>query len=426
MASRIVRCRAGASRGPPVSRVRRPLSRASSASGDSILVRAAASSIASGSPSSRRQISATAAALASVRAKSAAPPAPAPRRGPWRARAASSIRRSAPRPAGPAARPALRARRGHGAGRGWWPGFAAPGQRGEQRASGGGHGRAGDARSCRGAAAAVFGAARRRAVRSGCSPVSGTSNATGDRGQHQGGISERRQIDEDHAIGERVRHVVRDGQRQAGLADAAGTGQGQQRDRLVEQQGARRGDLTLPPDEAGARDGQRCTQRCQRLSHDVSTVTERRKAKAVVNASARIGIQPPRGPSKHPYRTGERHAMGNILQQLPVGREGRPRLLRRPRHQRRHSLDAGQGRHSLRLHRQSRPARRARLRGDPAPRPGLRRRAGAADRLPAAARRPKVSPPCSAAPSTSRPPACPTSTPPRSAARSPARCWWRR
>ena len=66
MASRIVRCRAGASRGPPVSSVRRSANCASSAAGDRIVIRAAASSMASGKPSSRWQISATAAAFRSV------------------------------------------------------------------------------------------------------------------------------------------------------------------------------------------------------------------------------------------------------------------------------------------------------------------------------------------------------------------------
>ena len=98
----------------------------------------------------------------------------------------------------------------------------------------------------------------------------------GNRGQHQGWIAQRGQIDEDDAVGERARHLVRDRQRQARLADAAGTGQGQQRHGFVDQQRAGGGHLTLPPDETGARQGQRCARRCQRLSHDVSTVTERR------------------------------------------------------------------------------------------------------------------------------------------------------
>ena len=52
----------------------------------------------------------------------------------------------------------------------------------------------------------------------------------------------------------------------------------------------------------------------------------------------------------------------------------------------------------------------------------VRRREGAADRLPRAARRRRASPRCSAAPFTSPPPASPTSTRRRSAAPSPARC----
>ena len=44
------------------------------------------------------------------------------------------------------------------------------------------------------------------------------------------------------------------------------------------------------------------------------------------------------------------------------------------------------GRHPLRLHRQPRAARRTGLRRDPAPRAAIRRRKGAADRLPRAAR----------------------------------------
>jgi hypothetical protein len=55
-----VRCRSGASRGPPVRTPIRSTSRANRACGGSSLARAAASSMASGKPSSRRQISATA------------------------------------------------------------------------------------------------------------------------------------------------------------------------------------------------------------------------------------------------------------------------------------------------------------------------------------------------------------------------------
>ena len=85
--------------------------------------------------------------------------------------------------------------------------------------------------------------------------------------------------------------------------------------------------------------------------------------------------------------------------------EGRHRLFRRPRHQRRAALDAQQGRDPLRLHRQPRPARRARLRRDPAQGDAVRRREGAPDRLPHAAGRTKASPRCRPAPSTSPRPA---------------------
>ena len=67
--ARRVRCRSGRSTAPVPSASSEAASRSSSAGGSSSRVRAAASSIASGRPSSRRQISATAAALPSVRAK---------------------------------------------------------------------------------------------------------------------------------------------------------------------------------------------------------------------------------------------------------------------------------------------------------------------------------------------------------------------
>ena len=60
MVSRIVRCRSGRSAAPPVSSGRRGASCAASASGGSTLSQPTASSIASGSPSSRRHSSATA------------------------------------------------------------------------------------------------------------------------------------------------------------------------------------------------------------------------------------------------------------------------------------------------------------------------------------------------------------------------------
>ena len=70
----------------------------------------------------------------------------------------------------------------------------------------------------------------------------------------------------------------------------------------------------------------------------------------------------------------------------PRRRAGRHRLLRRPGHLGRRRLDAGQGRHPLRVHRRPRPVRRARPLRRPRPGQGVRRRAGPARRLPLAAR----------------------------------------
>ena len=72
------------------------------------------------------------------------------------------------------------------------------------------------------------------------------SEGRGDRGGNQGGIGQRRQIDPHHPIREVRRHVTGDGQRQAGLAHPTGTGQGQQRDGLIEERRARRGSLRPP------------------------------------------------------------------------------------------------------------------------------------------------------------------------------------
>ena len=68
MVARSVRCRGGAVRSPRPSSVKRSASRAAICSADSTVTRAAASSMASGTPSRARQMVATAAALRSVRA----------------------------------------------------------------------------------------------------------------------------------------------------------------------------------------------------------------------------------------------------------------------------------------------------------------------------------------------------------------------
>ena len=87
--------RAGASRGPPVSKGRRRCRRASRAGGGSRRVRAAASSMARGSPSRRRQMCATSTAFPALRAN---PGSTARARSRNRRRASLRVRRaSAPR-----------------------------------------------------------------------------------------------------------------------------------------------------------------------------------------------------------------------------------------------------------------------------------------------------------------------------------------
>ena len=104
-------------------------------------------------------------------------------------------------------------------------------------------------------------------------------------------------------------------------------------------------------------------------------------------------------------------------------RARRARVLRRPRHVGGGRVDAREGRRPVRLHRRPRPVRRARPRhGVPGPRQAVRRRAGAAGRLP---RRARPRGPGRAAVRRlphHAPPAGRTSTPRRSGGRSPARC----
>ena len=118
--------------------------------------------------------------------------------------------------------------------------------------------------------------------------------------------------------------------------------------------------------------------------------------------------------------------MATILGTLPKGEKVGIAFSGRPRHERGRALDARERRDPLRLHREPRPARRVRLRRDPAQGARLRRREGAARRVPPAARRRgHRRDPVRRVPHLDRRRA-PTSTPRRSAARSPARCWWSR
>ena len=77
----------------------------------------------------------------------------------------------------------------------------------------------------------------------------GHPHHAGDRRDHQGGIGERRQIDEPDAIGEALRHLLRGGQRQTRLADAAGADQRHQAHVVLGEEAAEEGQLILPPDQ---------------------------------------------------------------------------------------------------------------------------------------------------------------------------------
>ena len=74
-----------------------------------------------------------------------------------------------------------------------------------------------------------------------------------DGGDNECRIGERCQIDEDGAIGKGWGHIASNRQREPRLADATGTGQGQQRHALIEQERPGAGTLHLPANEPGAR-----------------------------------------------------------------------------------------------------------------------------------------------------------------------------
>jgi hypothetical protein len=75
-----------------------------------------------------------------------------------------------------------------------------------------------------------------------------------DGGSQQRGTANRGERNDCDAIGEVIRHLGYRTQREAGLAHATGTGQRQQRDRVIEQEGPRRCDLVLAADKASAGD----------------------------------------------------------------------------------------------------------------------------------------------------------------------------
>jgi hypothetical protein len=79
----------------------------------------------------------------------------------------------------------------------------------------------------------------------------------GDRGEDEGGIADGRERDEDDAIGKAGGEVVGHGQRQPGLADPTGAGQGQDRHIRIEQQVADSRHFPVPADQGRARHRER-------------------------------------------------------------------------------------------------------------------------------------------------------------------------
>ena len=264
----MVCCRIGASRGPSLSSESRSVICARRASGERIVIRAAASSMASGRPSSARQSAAIFSPLAAVRAKLGRT-----------ARARSTKRRTASFSATVSHLDPVDAGKGRGSiGRTCSP-WTWRGARLAARIWRAGQ----DARRVATSAAL---AARR------CSQLSSTSSVcwgrrwwtrlpkdrsvrsrddserTGHRHRHEIRIAERGEIHPDHASGKLIGNILRDGQRQPGLADAPRTSQGQQRDGLIEEERTRGSALALPADEPGAGNRQRSEQgRCSRSDH---------------------------------------------------------------------------------------------------------------------------------------------------------------
>ena len=84
----------------------------------------------------------------------------------------------------------------------------------------------------------------------------GDSQSSGDGGWKQGGVRQRRQVDEDDAIGERAGNVMGHGHGKPGLANPTRADQGEQGDGLFDEQFARRGNLRLSSYEGRARQWQ--------------------------------------------------------------------------------------------------------------------------------------------------------------------------
>ena len=101
----------------------------------------------------------------------------------------------------------------------------------------------------------------RHLLADGATGIRRESQRRGHRSSHERGVLQRREVDPDHAVGKGVSHVLDDREGQARLAHPSRTGQGEERDGLIEQEDACTRALRLAADEASARDGQRCPER---------------------------------------------------------------------------------------------------------------------------------------------------------------------
>ena len=83
-----------------------------------------------------------------------------------------------------------------------------------------------------------------------------SSERGGDGGWQERRIAQRGKIDEDDTVGKLLRHVVSDGEGQAGLPNTTRSGECEKGRGLIEQGGSRGSDLPLPSHERGPRQGQ--------------------------------------------------------------------------------------------------------------------------------------------------------------------------
>ncbi len=269
--------------------------RASSSRGGRILTRAAASSIASGRPSSRRQISTTASAFFGVSAKSGLPAAAR-----WTNSAIDAHcisvdgreERLGSRAAAAAAR-GTPARRRCAARGGWSPSTLSAGQASSSSCT-----RAAASDTC--SKLSISRSVRPRlrrcsaiAFTSGRSPLSRTPSdrATADATSRR--IGDRREVDERHAAVEVMDEILCHLDGQARLSGAARSGQRQQPDAGVEQHVLDAGELGGPADSAVRCDGRLWSRRCDAGadgSGSASPGSDRPAASRVSSASTSAAV----------------------------------------------------------------------------------------------------------------------------------------